>query len=59
MTGNDDKNKQEGRNLGLWSGALYCTLTRSSRRAINLFNIGSTPHNSLTRYATHTNDKRA
>ena len=28
-------------------------------RAINLFNIGSTPHNSLTRYATHTNDKRA
>ena len=28
-------------------------------RTINLFHIGSTPHNTLTHYATHTNDKRA
>ena len=28
-------------------------------RAINLLHIGSTPHNTLTHYATHTNDKRA
>ena len=28
-------------------------------RAINLFHIGSTPRNTLTHYATHTNDKRA
>ena len=55
MTGNDDKNKQEGRNLGLWSGALYCTLTRSSRRAINLVHIGSTPYYVSNTYATTMN----
>ena len=35
------------------------TPAQGKARAINLFNIGSTPHYTLTHYATHTNDKRA